>query len=80
MSGDIKASRALRLSLLKSLYAARKKTPGDGWCWRRELEQDAGAGLEFDLGYLTERGYINNDGPKFRITATGMDFIEENNV
>ena len=70
----------LRNKILTALYKARKKAHKKAWLWRRELEQNAGTTLDFELDYLTERGFIKNDGAKFRITATGIDFIEENIV
>ncbi len=75
----IAESRSIRVALLKALYLALHADPGQGWVWRRELERQAGSAIDFELNYLSERHYLQADGPKYRISATGIDFIEQEN-
>lgn len=76
MKDRIIKSRALRAAVLRHLYATRLDNPVAPWVWRRDLEQEAGAPLAFELDYLVERGDLAQDGPKYRITAQGIDRIE----
>lgn len=78
-SQQLNQSQAIRRVLLTHLYQQRRSTPKDPFVWRRDLENTAGAPVEFELGYLLERGDIKQDGIKYRITAQGIDRVENDN-
>lgn len=73
----IKTSRAVRLDILRVLYVARVENPDKPWVWCRDIEQAARRPVAFELDYLIERGDLRQDGPKYRITAAGIDRLEE---
>lgn len=70
-------SQAIRRALLGHLYQQRRANPEAPFVWRRDLENTAGGPVEFELGYLVEHGDIQQDGIKYRITAQGIDRIEQ---
>lgn len=73
-------SQAARRTVLAHLYRQRCEQPKSPFVWRRDLEEAAGGPVEFELGYLAERGDIVTDGPKYRITAQGIDQIENSST
>ncbi len=80
MKQQIEQSKAIRRCLLKALYAVRRSEKKlEVFVWRRDLEAEAGCDIDFDLGYLIDRGLVQQDGPKYRITALGIDEIEQEN-
>lgn len=76
MKQQIEKSQATRLGILRQLYHVRIETPETPWVWRRDIEQQSGGPIVFELGYLAERGDLALDGPKYRITAQGIDHLE----
>lgn len=71
----IRASQELRMKLLDQLYSKR----GDAskqFVWRRDLEQAAGTDVLVELDYLIGLGHVKQDGPKYAITAAGIQFFE----
>ena len=68
-----------RLDILKELYAAREKAPRQGWITMYELKKLSGECL-FAIEYLTEREHIKADGNQYRITASGMDVVEDSEI
>ncbi len=76
MKDRIAQSQALRASILCHLYQLRIEKPADHWQWRRSLEEVAGGPVAFELDYLVERGDVEQNGLRYRITAQGIDHCE----
>lgn len=76
MKKRITQSQAIRRGILHQLYQVRLDAPATPWVWRRDMEQKTGGPIDFEVSYLTELGHIAEDGPKYRITALGINHVE----
>jgi len=70
--------RRQRRNILERLYDARlgETRVRLGYVTEHDL-RDALGDCTFNLGYLAERGLIQADGPRYRITADGIDAVEQ---
>ncbi len=69
--------RQQRRHILEQLYDARLSETRVrlGYVTEHHL-RDALGECTFNLGYLVERGLVSADGPRYRITADGIDAVE----
>lgn len=75
---QILASQRLRLEILALLYDLRNREGRRAVAYRRSLEEGVGTRtIDFELDYLLERGLIGGDGLHLAITATGIDYFEQ---
>lgn len=75
---EIARSQQLRLELLALLYDLRKTQGRRATACRRAIEDELGTrAIDFELDYLLEMGLIGGDGIRLAITATGIDYFEQ---
>lgn len=60
-----------RKELLALLYLAREKKPSMGWVTEYDLKNAMGD-VAFAVVVLEETGHIKSDGPRYRITGSGV--------
>ncbi len=78
MADWIDENRQMRLHLLEVLYAERYKARNQdvgGYLSRRDLG-DAVRDADFHLAVLAELGYLHQDGMRWRITGSGVLYLE----
>lgn len=65
------ANAAKRHEILGHLYEMREAKPKNGWATEYDLKARFGE-VTFSLGVLKELGYIQEDGPRYRIVGAGV--------
>jgi hypothetical protein len=78
MADWIDDNRQARMHLLELLYAERHKARNQevgGYVSRRDIG-DAVAHADFHLAVLAELGYVRQDGMRWRITGSGVLYLE----
>lgn len=71
--------QGLRMDILRFLYKERENRPGS-YTLESKLRSHLGlkhSDMEFELGYLKEKGLVKVNGVELRITADGMDYYEQ---
>jgi len=72
-------NRTLRRRVLDTLYRERKVRPLGHGLFIGELETLFGAPLDFDVQYLVEKGLVSWSAGYLKLTAAGIDAVEEEN-
>jgi curved DNA-binding protein CbpA len=76
------AEQTIRLTVLEVLYTRRRIEPGQPGLFIIELEQLTGTPrehLEFTVWYLMQKEYTSRtDSSRLMITASGVDYLEQN--
>ena len=79
---DFESEQAIRLTVLEVLYTRRRVEPGQPGMFIIELEQLTGTPrehLEFTVWYLISKDFTaRSDNSRLVITASGVDYLEQN--
>ncbi|MFT8210562.1 MAG: hypothetical protein ACMZI0_08300 [Symbiopectobacterium sp.] len=72
----VEENKMRRCLLLGELYRERKARPRGEGLFIADLAQRFGAGLDFDVHYLIEKGLITGSMGDLTLTAIGVDALE----